>query len=417
MFLFLPDELGGHLAENVVHFARFLRRAGLPVGTGQVLDAVKALELVGVVRRDDVYASLCGIFVSKRDQLELFDLGFGVFWRDPFSANAELALLLPPSKIDQGAKQRQLPRRIQEAWQGPGGRRKSPDRNRPDEADVDMRGTASDREILRNMDFEQMSADEIRQVKAAMARMHFPWRQQRTRRTKPSLRGSQVDLRRTVRRSLRTFGEPMVLDKRLPKHRHPPLVVLCDVSGSMEQYSRMILHFLHALTNDRDRVSTFVFGTRLTNITRALAHRDVDVAFNRVTKEVVDFSGGTRIGPSLHAFNRRWARRVLGQGAIVLLVTDGLERDEDPSLAEEAALLRRSCKRLIWLNPLLRYDAFEPRAAGVRALLPNVDEFRPVHNLASLEALVEALGPGGAQRGRDLKRGAGYPQPPTRTRA
>lgn len=407
MFFLLPKELGGHLAENVVHFARFLRRAGLPVGTGQVLDAVKALELVGVIRRDDVYAALCGIFVSKRDQLEIFDLGFGVFWRDPFSANAELAMLLPPSKIDQGAIKKPLPRRLQEAWRGPGGTKKAPERDRPPETDVDMRGTSSAREILRHMDFEQMSAEEIRRVKAAMARMRFPWRERRTRRSKPSLRGSQVDLRRSIRRSMRTFGEPVVLDKRVPKHRHPPLVVLCDVSGSMEQYSRMILHFLHALTNDRDRVHTFVFGTRLTNITRALAHKDVDVAFERVTKEVVDFSGGTRIGPSLHTFNRRWARRVLGQGAIVLLVTDGLERDEDPNLAEEAALLKRSCKRLIWLNPLLRFDAFEPRAAGVRALLPNVDEFRPVHNLASLESLIEALGPGGADRGRDLRRRAG----------
>lgn len=399
----LSNEAGGHLAENVIHFARFLRRAGLPVGTGQVLDAIAALELVGVTRRDDIHAALKGIFVSKRDQVELFDLGFKVFWRDPFAPNNQLVILLPPTKMD-AFKRKPLPRRLKDAWRGPGEKR-NPTRAPAPEVNIDRRGTASQDEVLRHMDFEQMGADEIRQVKEKLARMRFPWKERPIRRSRPSTRGTRVDLSRTLRRSLRTFGEPILLDKRTPRTRHPPLVVLCDISGSMERYSRMILHFLHALTNDRDRVYSFVFGTRLTNITRSLAHRDVDIAFDKVTAEVEDFSGGTRIGPSLRRFNHVWARRVLGQGAIVLLVTDGLERDDDPCLAEEAARLQRSCSRLIWLNPLLRYEAFEPRAAGVRALLPHVDEFRPVHNLESLESLVQALGPGGARDPHALRAG------------
>jgi uncharacterized protein with von Willebrand factor type A (vWA) domain len=392
MIVEIPEQLGGHLAENIVHFAQFLRRAGMVVGTGQVIDAVEAVERVGVVRREDVYAALHGIFVSRRDQLELFELGFATFWRDPFSVNQELLALLPPTKLDATAKKKQVPRRLREAWQGPGSTGKRPDRPTQPRAELDMRATASAREVLRRKDFEQMSAAEIAEVKRHMARLRFPWKQVVTRRSQASRRGAQIDLRRTIRRSLRTLGNPVVLERRTPRRRNPPIVALCDVSGSMEQYSRMVLHFLHALTNDRDRVSTFVFGTRLTNITRALRHRDVDVAFALMSDEVADFSGGTRIGASLHRFNRRWARRVLGQGAVVLLITDGLERDDDPRLAEEAERLRRSCRRLVWLNPLLRYDAFEPRAAGVRALLPHVDEFRPVHNLRSLEALIVALG-------------------------
>ncbi len=388
----IPHEsLGGHLAENVIHFARFLRRAGLPVGTGQVLDAMRALELVGITRKDDVYGALKGIFVSKQDQVELFDLGFSVFWRDPFAHNAALMVMLPPNKMD-GLAKKPLPKRIQDAWQGPGRSPQRPKDREPPEVNIDRRGTASQREILRRMDFEQASAAELAQIKRELQRMRFPWRMRRTRRTRLHARGARVDLPRTIRASLKTFGEPIRLQRRTPRLRHPPLVVLCDISGSMERYSRMLLHFVHALTNDRDRVSTFVFGTRLTNITRSLQHRDVDVALERVRSEVVDYSGGTRIGPSLRTFNRRWARRVLGQGAVVLLVSDGLERDDDDCLAEEAARLQRSCSRLIWLNPLLRFDAFEPEAAGVKALLPHVDEFRTIHNLQSIQDLAKALG-------------------------
>src|SRR6185369_2536727 len=182
----------------------------------------------------------------------------------------------------------------------------------------------------------------------------------------------------------------------------PPLVVLCDISGSMSRYSRLFLHFMHSTTNDRDRVYTFVFGTRLTNITRYLRYRDVDLALDRVAEIVADWSGGTRIGKCLAEFNRLWSRRVLGQGAVVLFVSDGLDRDAASGLAREMERLHKSCRRLIWLNPLLRYDRFQPKSLGIRAILPHVDEFRPAHNLASLAELVAALNGPAPIRGSDM---------------
>jgi hypothetical protein len=213
----------------------------------------------------------------------------------------------------------------------------------------------------------------------------------RTRRFTPDPHGARIDLARTLRESRRTFGDLAPLRFRSRLLLPPPLVVLCDISGSMGRYSEMLLHFLHALLGARSRVHAFLFATRLTNVTRILRRRDVDEALARCGQEVMDWSGGTRLRASLREFNRDWSRRVLGHGAVVLLVTDGLDRDEEPGLAAEADRLHRSCRKLVWLNPLLRWEGFQPRAQGVRALLPNVDEHRPVHNLESLEALGRAL--------------------------
>jgi uncharacterized protein with von Willebrand factor type A (vWA) domain len=213
----------------------------------------------------------------------------------------------------------------------------------------------------------------------------------RTRRLAPSRAGRRVDLRATLRETLRGGGDIISLVRAAPRVLHPPLVVLCDISGSMNPYSRMFLHFLHAITNDRDRVSVFVFGTRLTNVTRQLRHRDVDVAMAKVAEAIQDWSGGTRIGASLREFNFRWGRRVLGQNACVLLVSDGLDREAGEGLGEEMERLAKSCRTLVWLNPLLRYEKFEARPAGVRAMLPHVDLFLPVHNLRSLVDLAKTL--------------------------
>lgn len=387
------DLLGGKLAENVVHFAGFLRRAGLPVGTAQVLDAIAALQLVGLGRRTEVFAALRAVFVSRQDHDELFALGFDTFWRDPFGATEALSMLLPPSKADRPTKSK-VRRRISEAWRGAGPRSKPkhrPDAPPPPEITIDMRNTASAREVLRHRDFEELTADEEAEVRKILARFRFPWRELRTRRTRPAAHGTTIDLRRTLHASRRAFGEPVRLLWRAHRTRPPPLVVLCDVSGSMERYSKMILHFLHALTNDRDRVSVFVFGTRLTPVTRALRHRDVDVAFAELSNVVRDWHGGTRIAACLEAFHHDWARRVLGGSATVLLVTDGLERDDPDQLEHVMARLARWCRRIVWLNPLLKYEDFEPRAKGVAAILPHVHEHRPVHDLASLEALADAL--------------------------
>jgi uncharacterized protein with von Willebrand factor type A (vWA) domain len=212
------------------------------------------------------------------------------------------------------------------------------------------------------------------------------------RRTAPAPHGSVVDLRATLRSMTGAAGTAAPLEMRARRRETPPLVVLTDISGSMDRYSRMLLHFLHAVTNDRHRVHVLVFGTRLTNITRHLRHRDVDVALARVSGAVADWSGGTRIGASLADFNRRWSRRLLGQNAVVLLISDGLDADAGAGLDLEMARLARSCSRLVWLNPLLGYPRFEPRAAGVKAMLPHVDEFLPAHNLLSLVDLGRALG-------------------------
>jgi len=389
-----PDEassIGGKLAENVVHFAGFLRRAGLPVGTAQVLEAIASLQLVGLGRRTEVYAALRATFVSRREHEELFALAFETFWRDPFGAKEALSRLLPPSKLDRPGRSR-VPRRLRDAWRGVGPR--SVPKNRPPpppELEIDMRNTASTQEVLKHKDFDELTADEEAEVKRLLARFRFPWRRLRTRRTRPSSRGSRIDLRRTLHASRRAFGEPLRLEYRVARTRPPPLVVLCDVSGSMERYSRMVLHFLHALTNDRDRVQVFVFGTRLTPVTRALRNRDVDRAFDELSDVVQDWDGGTRIGACLETFRRDWARRVLGGSSIVLLITDGLEREDPEPLAETMQRLRRWCRRLVWLHPLLGYDAFEPRAKGMAAILPHVHEHRPVNDLASLEALALAL--------------------------
>jgi uncharacterized protein with von Willebrand factor type A (vWA) domain len=221
----------------------------------------------------------------------------------------------------------------------------------------------------------------------------------KTRRLGPHRRGHVMDMRRTLRASMKAGGALIDLKYLGPRTKLPPVVALLDISGSMSQYTRLFLHFLHAVTDARKRVHTFLFGTRLTNVTRAIKARDPDEALAACSAGVVDWSGGTRIAPSLHAFNKLWARRVLAGGAVVLLFTDGLERDPDDTLAFEMDRLHRSCRRLIWLNPLLRFDGFEARAKGIRAMLPHVDEFRPIHNLESVAALCRALSEGGSAAG------------------
>ena len=251
--------------------------------------------------------------------------------------------------------------------------------------------TVSAQERLQAMDFEAMGADDIARAKAEIARLTLPLDLKRTRRRRPDPRGARADLRATLRASLRTGGEFARIARTKARTRPPPLVVLCDISGSMARYSQLLVHFLHAVANDRDRVAVFLFGTRLSNVTRQLRHRDAEVAFELVGRAVPDWSGGTRIGEALERFNRDWARRVLGQGAVVLLVTDGLDRDGAAGLAENMERLHKSCARLVWLNPLLRWDGFAPKSQGIRAMLPHVDEFRTVHNLDSLKALVGSL--------------------------
>jgi len=373
----------GNIADNVVGFARALRAAGLPVGPGAVIDAMNALQVIDIGNRGDVYTTLEAIFVKRHEHALIFAQAFDLFFR----AAEEWKSMLDSVALPDHARKKPPPaaRRVQEAMSQPSMREE------PQVQEQDLRLSVSDKEILQTKDFAQMSAAEIAEVTRAIARMKLPQAELETRRRQPDPRGLKLDMRRTRRGSLRTGGE--IIDiKKLGRITKPaPIVALLDISGSMSEYTRLFLHFLHAITDARKRVSVFLFGTRLTNVTRALRARDPDEALASCSQSVVDWAGGTRIATSLHAFNKLWARRVLGQGAIVLLISDGLEREADSRLAFEMDRLHRSCRRLIWLNPLLRYGGFEPRAQGIKMMLPHVDEFRPVHNLSSIEGLIMAL--------------------------
>jgi len=387
-----PSAGGGRIAENIMYFVRTLRAAGLPVGPGKVLHAIGAVEAVGIRRRDDFYWALHAVLVNRRDQQALFDQAFHVFWRNPKILERMLGLLLPsiPTPDDNS---RALSRRLAEALHGAGRIPDLPEHERDKkEIEIDATLTFSGKEVLQTIDFETMSNEELARAKAAIAAMRLPIMELPTRRTRPAYStGRRADLRATMRAALRSGSDTIPLRWKRPRRRHPPLVVICDVSGSMSRYSRMLLHFMHAITNDRDRVHTFVFGTRLTNITRHLRQKDVDVALEKVAEAVLDWSGGTRIGACLRAFNINWSRRVLGQGAVVLFISDGLDRDNAEGLSAEIERLHKSCRRLIWLNPLLRYDGYEPKSLGAQVLVPHVDDFRTVHNLESLTQLTEVL--------------------------
>ena len=396
------DNAGGRLPENIMHFARVLRAAGLPVGPGQVIRAVEAAEAVGIGTRDDFYWTLHAVFVNRRDQRDLFDQAFHVFWRNPRLLERLMTVILPTTEAPADEEREEMSRRLAEALKGlTEAAGQAPEQDR---VELDAVMTWTDREVLKSRDFEKMSQAEINAAKRALARMRLPVERVATRRFRPDPAGPRIDMRRILRRSVRSGGDTILLARRRRKTRRPPLVILCDISGSMSRYSRMLLHFLHAVTNDRDRVHTFLFGTRLTNVTRYLRYKDVDEALDKIGQVAEDWDGGTRIGQTLGEFNRLWSRRTLGQGAIVLLITDGLDRDGGAGLEREIDRLHRSCRRLIWLNPLLRYEGFEPKSAGIRAMLPHVDDFRTVHNLESLEQLGAAFAQPGARQDRSVTR-------------
>ncbi|MGD9943692.1 MAG: VWA domain-containing protein [Burkholderiaceae bacterium] len=379
------------LAENVVHFVRVLRAAGLPVGPERTLTALRALTLVGVERRDDVHAALGSVLIDQREHQPLFDAAFDAFWQDPRTLDRMLAALLP--RIEgRGRAPKPRSARLDEALAGsrrPPAQRDAGQPQQDERIDLEAVMTWSERERLAERDFDSMSKDEFVRARRLVERMSLPLPPITTRRFEAAARG-RTDLRAALRRMAR---DPYLAAPPLRRRRQrpPPLVVLCDVSGSMERYSRMLLHYAHALMRRHRRMHVFTFGTRLTDITRQLRFRDVDAAMAAAARIVSDWNGGTRIGESLARFNRLWARRVLTGSATVLLITDGLDREDDGRLAREAARLARYTRELVWLNPLLRFDGFEPKAAGIRALRPHVDRFLPVHNLNSLEQLAAAL--------------------------
>jgi uncharacterized protein with von Willebrand factor type A (vWA) domain len=392
----LPDN--PRFTANLTHFARALRAAGLKAGPGKVIEAARAVAAAGFTERQDFYWTLHAVFVSRPEERRVFHQVFRLFWRDPRYMEQMMAMLLPAIRgvQDERAAEAGAKRAAEALLDGV-------DRELPDmgsdggetEIEVDATLTMSREERLRSLDFEQMSNAEIAEAKRMLARLTLPVKPLASRRTMAARRGRLPDWRRTMREAMRQGGEIRDFATRNRRERWPNLVVLCDISGSMSSYSRMVLHFLHSVANAKGagwaRVHGFTFGTRLTNITRHLATRDVDAALAAAGAEAQDWEGGTRIGQCLHAFNRDWSRRVLGQGAVVLLITDGLDRDDAGALGREIERLHLSARQLIWLNPLLRWDGFAPRAAGIRAILPHVDALRAGHNIASLEALARAI--------------------------
>jgi uncharacterized protein len=388
---------GGQLAENVLHFARVLRKAGLPIGTDRPLLALRALQVAGIGSRTDLHAILQASLIDRVEHRALFDQAFRVFWRDPELLNEILRLLLPSAGATRARPQAPAPanRRLAEAMFEDTAR----SRVRPEPArewwGVGAHLSWSDRERLRKADFDSMTTAEWAAAQRMVEALEPLFARIATRREAPSAQGRRLDLRQLLRDCARHGGDITSLPRAMRRTRTEPLVVIVDISGSMSRYSRMFLHFVHALANGSQaaglRISAFVFGTRLTHVTRQLKSRDPDEAIARVVRQVDDWSGGTRIGLCLKEFNHRWARRVPLGKSTVLLVTDGLEHAQIEVLSTQAERLARSCRRLFWLNPLLRYDAFEPKARGIRALLPHVDRFLPVHNLDSLEQLARAL--------------------------
>lgn len=382
----------GRFVEHVQAFCRTLRRAGVPIGPGQVIDALAALRAVGLERRDDVRRALAAVLVKDPAHFRLFDQAFGMFFVNP-SMLARASLPARPIDTARLRAPGSAARRLLEALAAP------TEDGRVAASATDRSETASDREVLACKDFEQMSLAELAEAKELVRTGIARLRKIATRRVKPAAAGRRYDPRRSMRRMLQNNGQPVELARQRHRRRPPPLVLICDISGSMSHYSRVFLHFAHALRARQQRVECFVFATRLTHVSRWLAVKDVDRALARIGGDVVDWDGGTRIAVCLERFNVEWGRRVLTQNAVVILLSDGLECDPESDLEFQVQRLRLSCRSLVWLNPMLRYEGFAPRASGIRRMLPHVDRFLPAHNVESLRALAQSLGE--APRSRD----------------
>jgi hypothetical protein len=375
------DQPGGHLMTHLLAFGYLLREMGVAVSPGQMLVLIDALDYVSITRREDFRAAARATLVLRREDLALFDMAFEFFWRKAAGASPESELMMmaiPQVRIPR--RQLRLPARRPEDAEA-----ERPPDDQKEELDIQL--TYSRSEALRSKDFGQFSWEEVQACKELIRRMRWRIADRPNRRRRPDRGGRTLDMRRTLRQNMRYGGEPITLAWRETQREPRPLVVICDISGSMERYSRILLQFVHAISRSVGDVESFVFGTRLTRITRQLRHKDIDDSIDAVTKHVRDWSGGTRIGDAVREFNYRWGRRVLGRGPVVLLISDGWDRGDPATLRHEMDRLQRSCHRLIWLNPLLGSPGYEPLTLGMQAALPFVDDFLPVHNLVSLEQL------------------------------
>ncbi len=378
--------MSGHLLHNLLLFGRVLRGLGLDVNPGRMMDLVSALDHIEIGNKADFFYAARTLLVHEREDLELFDEAFELFWRKPVESWDTLWQGL--SRLRRSNK----PVMIDPPLKEPPPAENDPNSESKETITViEVTRTYSDREVLRHKDFAQMTAEESNAVNELMSHLRWKISERRTRRRRPG-KGEMLDLRRTLRRSLRAGGEIFNWSYREPKLKPRPLVIIADISGSMERYTRVLLHFIYGMKSALTQpVEAFVFSTRLTRITRPLQIRDLDLALKNVGELVHDWAGGTRIGESLRYFNFEWGRRVLGHGAVVLIISDGWDRGDVELLNHEMARLKRNCHRVIWLNPLLGAPDYEPLTRGIQAALPHIDNFLPVHNLASLEDLANRL--------------------------
>jgi len=389
-------EKEGQLAENILLFCRTLRKAGLPIGPGQVIDAGRAVLQSGIERRDDFYFALRSVLVTSPTQFRLFDQAFHIYFRNPRLLERMMGLLLPTlERVSEDDDGEAAIRRLMDAMPG-----KTEHDDGEVVIEIDQSESWSQREILRQKDFEQMSLQEQSDAKRMLREEIEVIKKMPVRRTRPDTHGHRYDMRRSMQLMSRNNGQLIELARKRRQLRSPTLILICDISGSMSRYSRIFLHFAHALSSRRQTVHSFVFGTRLTNISHRLADKDVDRALAKVSAEVKDWDGGTRIAECMKRFNVDWGRRVLTSNAVVLLLSDGLERDTESDLGFQTERLHRSCRQLIWMNPMLRYREFEAKATGIKAMLPHVDLFLPAHNVASLTQLGEVLSRAGSSLGR-----------------
>ncbi|MFQ5741924.1 MAG: VWA domain-containing protein [Acidobacteriota bacterium] len=368
----------GQLLHNLLLFGRICKGLGMKVTPHRMIETARALKLIDLGKRSDVYQALCSFLVTRRSDLELFDEAFRLFWQRP--AQGETGLDLRSLGEPRRKRTSFLPRFLGLKGSGESGETRT----------TLLLPTYSPQEWLRHKDFAEMTGEEVAMAREMMKQLNLSLGTRRTRRLNPG-RGGPIDLRRTVRRNLRYGGEALDLPTRTPKRKPRPLVLICDISGSMERYTRLFLHFMHTLASQRSRVESFVFGTRLTRITLPVRMKSVDRALSEVGTLVKDWGGGTQTGAALATFNYRWSRRVLGRGALALLITDGWDRGDSDLLGREMARLQRSCKGLVWLNPLLGGPQYEPLTRGAQAMLPFVDEFLPLRNLENLERLGREL--------------------------
>jgi len=400
----LPPISPEFIRGNLLTFGRRLRTAGLPVGSGQVLSLVDALAAVDLFRHDDVYHAAKASVVTRPEQIPVFDLEFSRFWRELMGAKpAPLDPFMPqnapskpplPDASKKKTEQRHTPDGAEDEkdiFHISEGEDDSTAEEEEFEASPDDVMLFSSREMLRRKDFSQCTPEEIAEARRILGGMTWRLGTRKTRRRTRAKHGKFIDARATLRASMRHGGMPLELRRQKRKIRTRPLVVICDISGSMDRYARLLLRFVHALGQGLENTEVFVFGTRLTRITRELRKRDVDTALTNVVGSVEDWSGGTRIGEAIKAFNYQWTRRVLRSGATVVVISDGWDRGDPELLGREMARLQRSCRRLIWLNPLLGAPGYQPLTQGMRAAMPYIDEFLPIHNLQSLEALASLL--------------------------